>query len=204
MQLHGEIFKSTLASTLVFIIAFGVFRVDWNVFFNNRFLSLAWFITGTIYYIFFEYAYHSIVLHIKWRVPILKQLFLGHLKHHYYFHGTSLTSREIYRHEGTVTKWYIFPVLFSIHFFVFISIFSYSYSFPFFLGITINFTFLYQIMHHCTHLGDNALDRLIQKTPLWPIRVKQIEDHFVHHQKPKKRHNFSPYCLGDRIFGTYK
>lgn len=206
MGLHAEIIKSTIASISVVAITFWVFGINWAMLFKNPIQTVAWLIVGLIYYVFFEYVYHKILLHVNWRMPILKQLFLGHQKHHGSFHGNSLTSRDTKRHEGTVTSWHIFPILFWAHFFFFRKIFSPTFAFPFFLSITFCFIFFYQVAHHLAHIGDNAVDRfIIQKTIFGKLRKRQIDSHLLgHHRKHEKNLNFFPECPADRIFGTYE
>lgn len=206
MGLRAEIIKSTIASISVFAITFWIFGINWAMFFKNPIQTVAWLIAGLIYYVFFEYGYHRVLLHVNWQIPILKQLFLGHAKHHRSFHGNDLTSRDTRRHEGTVTSWNIFPILFLASFFFFIKFFPPHFAFPFFLSITFCFTFFYQVAHHLAHIGDNAVDGfIIQKTIFGTLRKRQIDNHLVgHHRKHEKNFNFFPECIADRLFGTYE
>ncbi|MEK7503210.1 MAG: hypothetical protein AAB556_02065 [Patescibacteria group bacterium] len=206
MRLHKEIIKSTIASISVFAITFWIFGIEWRTLIESPLKTLDLLVLGTAFYILFEYGYHRFLLHIEWRVPILNGLYEGHREHHQSFHGNNLTSRDILRHKGTVTSWNIFPILFLIIFFAFIYIFPHPWAFPFFLSITFCFNFFYQIAHHLTHIGDNAIDRfIIQKTALGPIRQRQINNHLEgHHRKRQKNLNFFPECPADIVFGTHE
>lgn len=160
-----------------------------------------WFVGGYFYTNFFEWWYHNYWLH-KWRTPLR----LEHAYHHAKLHGEYFRTRDQKRLLATTTTWYIFPVLFFVHYLVFIALLGHENSVAFFFGVTFHFTICYEISHWLTHVSNNMVDEKI--IPWIPFirqwRKVQIEHHKNHHREYQINFNFSPPYTGDKLFKTKK
>lgn len=199
MKLHLPLLK-TLISALIILIVATIFETQLRNEKESIWMMIFIFLGGLLYTHFFEYVYHRFFLHKK--TELLNWFYHKHAQHHYRLHGQNFTSRNPDNLKETLTSWYIFPILFFAHYFMFIFLFGSKYSLPFFCGVTLHFL-CYQITHWCTHVKNNNLDTFLQKTFLKNIWNKQIIHHKAHHNKYfTKNFNFTYPFLGDIVFKT--
>lgn len=200
MKLHITLFKAVLSAIIPYATML-IFEKLFIIKSSDSFLKLAsWFFLGYFYTNFFEWWYHNYWLH-KWRTSLR----IKHAYHHAKLHGEYFRTRDPERLMATSTTWYIFPILFFAHYFVFVMLLGHKNSVAFFSGIFFHFTFTYEISHWFTHVGNNTIDKFIEKIPLINIlRAAQIEHHRTHHVEYLINFNFSPPYAGDKIFKTKK
>lgn len=200
MKLHVPLFKAVFA-TIVPYITMTTFENFFIIKSSHSLLEFVlWFLAGYFYTNFFEWWYHNYWLH-KWRTSLR----IGHAYHHAKLHGKHFRTRDTERLQATTTSWYIFPILFTVHYFGFIAVFGHQNTIAFFSGITFHFTICYEISHWLTHVSDTMIDKILNKIPLInSLRARQIEHHRIHHVEYLTNFNFSPPYIGDMIFKTKK
>ena len=198
MKLHLPLFKAVAAAMIPYcvMLIIEILHFEKNVSFGINWIALF----GYFYTNLFEWWYHNFCLH-KWKTFLR----IGHAYHHAKLHGKNFKTRDPKRLLATTTNLYIFPILFTAHYFGFISFFGHQNAIAFFSGITFHFTICYEIAHWLTHVENNAIDKLIEKIKILnKIRAKQIEHHRLHHAEYNINFNFSPPYAGDKICKTKK
>ncbi len=171
--------------------------------FDSKYFSLQvflWFLLGIIYTHFFEYGYHRILMHRGTRY--LASIKKKHLEHHMILNGDNFTSRkeEVLRHVAS--RWFVFPVMFSIHSLV-LQVFLPPPVLVAFLGGVVLHYVLFEVSHWFTHVEDNFFDRFVTHIPVlnW-VRDYQIRHHRLHHETPNVDFNFNPPFFADLLYGT--
>lgn len=163
--------------------------------------SFLWFCGGVLYDNVFEYLWHRVFFHVG--VPGLGFIKRSHADHHRHFCDDHFARRDLEALNHIATRWYVFPILYFLHFALFWKLFPgyLVYAQAFFLGILLRFL-LYEITHWFTHVKDNGFDRMIGRlegTPLLGLvakfRKKQIERHHHHHDLVKVEFSFAPFYL---------
>lgn len=169
-----------------------LFVVEW--------LSLIWFAGGIFYNNVFEYLWHRFAFHAV--IPGLGFVRKSHADHHRYFCDDYFARDDQEALEHIVTKWYVFPVLYFIHYFLLFPSRYYGYAQIFFLGVLVRFLF-YEATHWFTHVKDNGFDRAISRLKSVPIlrwvtiaREDQIMRHRRHHDFVKFDFSFGPFYFG--------
>jgi len=162
--------------------------------------AVLWFLAGSLYTQLFEYVYHRWPMHVG--VRHLEHAKRTHLEHHRIFTGERFRSREAEDLRYVVSEWYVFPMLFAVHYSIFLLIFPAAYAPLFFLGVTAHFL-AYEVCHWFTHVEDNAFDRVLGGIPLVrSARAYQMRHHQLHHAIPVVNFNFTPPYTGDRLAAT--
>ncbi len=161
-----------------------------------------WLALGALYFHFFEYGYHRVVMHFG--VRYLGSVKRSHLEHHRVFNGSNFTSSRKEDREQIVTPWPVFPTLFFLHYAASTPVLPASQRVFFFAGVTLSYL-LFEATHWATHVEGNVFDRLAQRVPvLRSARRYQIEHHRRHHEMPDANFNFNPPFLGDLLFRTFR
>jgi hypothetical protein len=165
-------------------------------------LAIVWFVAGALYTQLFEYGYHRWAMHVGVRhLELAKRT---HLEHHRIFTGKRFRSRNPEDLRYVTSEWYVFPLLFSVHYALFLSVFPAVQAPAFFLGVTAQFL-AYEVCHWFTHVEDNGFDRVLGRIPLVrTVRARQIRHHYRHHDAPVVNFNFTPPYVGDRAAGTFR
>jgi hypothetical protein len=164
--------------------------------------ALLAFALGALYFHFFEYGYHRIVMHAG--VRFLGFIRRSHLEHHRVFDGPNFCSRREEDRAHIVTHWPVFPVLFFLHYAASTLIVPAGPRLWFFTGVTLSYL-VFEATHWATHVQGNAFDRALGRIPLLSrLRTYQIEHHRRHHEIPEADFNFNPPYLGDLFFRTFR
>jgi hypothetical protein len=159
-----------------------------------------WILAGLAYTQLFEYFLHRVPMHHG--LAGLEFIRRQHLAHHRIFAGERLQSRDPQDLRFVATAWYTFPLLFALHYAVFVLAFPQGLAPAFFLGVTLHFI-AYEALHWLTHVEDNAFDRFVARIPvLGAVREHQIRHHQLHHAVPVVNFNFTPPYGGDLCAGT--
>ena|SRR3989344_5775980 len=162
--------------------------------------SIKWFFIGAFYTHCFEYFHHRVPMHRG--IKYLEALKDGHTKHHQVFAGKNFKRLFVEDSTTLISRWYVFPILFTAHYALAALILPQWFVPAFFLGVVTNYA-VFELCHWFTHLSDNYFDQVINRIPLLrTVRKQQIEHHRLHHLFPVVRFNFTPPYLGDRIFRT--
>ena len=160
---------------------------------------LGWVFVGALYTQFVEYWCHRVPMHR--RVKLLEQIRLNHLQHHRVFHGKRFQTKDTARFEDIPGRYWAFPILFFLHYAALVWLLPIEVCLAFLLGTVLHYL-AFEISHWLTHLEDNAVDRWIAPLPwLGALRLRQIEHHRIHHERPDVAFNFIPPYLGDRLAG---
>ncbi len=201
---YGPLLKAVFSP----LMAFGsIMLFHWRYYpFSVHFFTYAnwfWFSSGVFYTHIFEYLYHRFALHTG--LPGLQKMKEGHRTHHRIFHPLNYKTRNPADLREITTRWYIFPILLSIHYFIFITILPENwliFAIPFFSGITLRFL-VYDTTHYFSHLADNFFDRWVAKIPLLKVlRAYQDRHHCYHHLRQGINFGFVPDYLPDWIGRT--
>ena len=164
--------------------------------------GFAWFLLGIAYTHFFEYGYHRFLMHAgaRW-LGFIKR---NHLEHHRVFNDANFTSKNRDDWQHIASPWYVFPVLFVIHYAALRMLLPPKLVVFFFGGVALHYLF-FEVTHWLTHVEGNAVDELLRRVPLvGPARDYHIRHHRYHHEIPTMDFNFNPPFLGDVIGGTLK
>lgn len=163
-------------------------------------LALLWVFAGAFYTHFFEYFHHRVPMHRG--IPGFLFLRNAHDIHHKVFSGGRFQQTEVADPQTLISKWWVFPILFVMHYGLSLLVLPRAYIPSFFVGVCFHYA-IFELSHWFTHLKDNWYDKIMLCIPLigW-IRKKQILHHRIHHQFPLVRFNFNPPYLGDRVFRT--
>ncbi len=162
----------------------------------------AWFLLGIAYTHFFEYGYHRFLMHAgaRW-LGFIKR---NHLEHHRVFNGANFTSKNRHDWQYIASPWYVFPVLFVIHYAALRMLLPPKLVVVFFGGVVLHYLF-FEVTHWLTHIEGNAVDELLRRVPLLgAARHYHVRHHRYHHEIPTMDFNFNPPFLGDVVGGTLK
>jgi hypothetical protein len=201
-KLHLPLAKVILSVTLAYA---SVLWLHWHLYGEISFssASLLWMLAGGLYTHLFEYVYHSVGMHRSFRFRRLRYYDPRHLRHHQIFAGENFQTRQPAQLAEVATHWYTLPVLFYLHYFVFLACFPARHAAWFFLGVAL-LSLAYEITHWFTHVHGNSFDRILARVPLLSrLRAAQIEHHRQHHADPTVNFNFTPPYLGDRWGHTH-
>ena len=162
----------------------------------------AWFLLGIAYTHFFEYGYHRFLMHAgTGRLEFIKR---NHLQHHRVFHGANFTSRDREDWRYIASPFYVFPVLFALHYALLRMLLPPKLVVIFFGGVVLHYVF-FEATHWLTHIEGNAVDKFLLRVPLLgTARDYHIRHHRYHHEIPTMDFNFNPPFLGDIVGGTLK
>lgn len=164
--------------------------------------SLLWFCLGILYDNVFEYLWHRFAFHVG--LPGLGFIKRSHADHHRHFCDDYFARRDSEALDHIATKWYVFPILYSVHFTLFWNFLPkhLQYAQVFFLGILLRFLF-YEITHWFTHVKDNSFDKMINRLErilllglTTKFRKNQIERHRHHHDLARVEFSFGPIYFG--------
>jgi len=201
-QLHLPLFKVILSVTFAYGIALCV-HVYRGSELSFSWISPLWLLAGGLYTHLFEYIYHSLGMHQSIRFRGSRYYDKRHERHHRMFFGENFQTRQSDLLKEVATHWYTLPVLFYLHYFVFLAWFPPRHALWFFLGVTVQ-CLAYEISHWFTHVKDNSFDRIMARVPLLSrLRAAQIRHHRRHHAVPAINFNFTPPYLGDRWGRTH-
>ena len=162
----------------------------------------AWVLLGIAYTHFFEYSYHRFLMHAgaRW-LGFIKR---NHLEHHRVFNGANFTSKNQNDWQYIASPWYVFPVLFSIHYAALGVLLPAKLMVSFFCGVVFHYLF-FELTHWLTHVEGNVVDEWLRRVRLvGAARDYHIRHHRYHHEIPTMDFNFNPPFLGDVIAGTLK
>jgi hypothetical protein len=154
-------------------------------------------LAGALYTNLFEHAWHRFAMHSRRPDP-------RHALHHRIFYGSRFQTNDPAALKEITTKWYIFPLLFPVHYLAFVLLLPPRLAPAFFLGVVLHFI-TYETSHWYTHVANNGFDRFVVQVPgLRQLRAMQIEHHRLHHADPKVNFNFTPPYVGDRVAGVLR
>jgi hypothetical protein len=202
-KLHRPLIRAVLAGLTPYLIAVFVHtQADVPVAPEALSAALVRFLAEALYTQLFEYGYHRWAMHVG--VRYLELAKRTHLEHHRTFTGERFRSRHLEDLRYVTSEWYVFPLLFSFHYGLFLLVFPAAPAPAFFLGVTVQFL-AYEVCHWFTHVEDNAFDRVLARIPLVrAIRARQMRHHYLHHAAPIVNFNFTPPYVGDRAAGTFR
>jgi hypothetical protein len=198
IRVHGPLLRTVAAAFSVFLTVCAL-----------RFESLAQatlsidvfvsFLLGLLYTQFFEFWVHRFPMHRG--VRFLDDVRRNHLEHHRVFHGENFRTQRPKDLGHIAGRWWVFPVLFFIHYLASIALLPIDIATAFLFGCVVHYV-LFEASHWLTHVEGNGIDRFLESLPiLGSLRSFQIEHHRVHHEKPIFAFNFNPPYLGDRFAG---
>lgn len=196
IRTHGPILK-TVAAAFSVLVAASALRFDLLAETTLSAPVLLSFLLGLFYTQLFEFWAHRIPMHR--RVRYLEDVRRNHLEHHAVFHGDNFRTRRPEDLRHIAGRWWVFPVLFGLHYFPAVALLPFDAATAFLCGCVLHYV-AFEVTHWLTHVEDNAVDRILQRVPvLGGIRSFQIEHHRAHHEVPLVAFNFNPPYLGDRL-----
>ena len=120
------------------------------------------------------------------------------------FHGANFALSKRDDWQYIASPWYIFPILFAIHYVALQMLLPAKLLVLFFGGVVLHYLF-FELTHWLTHIEGNRVDELLRRVPLaGTARNYHIRHHRYHHEIPTMDFNFNPPFLGDVIGGTLK
>jgi len=198
MRHHWPILRTALAALAPLVL---VSSIHWSAFatITPSLTLLAWLLAGILYTQLVEYWCHRVPMHRG--LPYLTHVRWNHLDHHRIFHGSSFQTRNVDDLKHIAGRFWVFPILFLVHYTALVFIVEAQALVVFLLGTVLHYL-VFEASHWLTHIEDNPVDRLLARIPLVSeVRAYQIEHHRIHHEVPAIAFNFNPPYLGDRIAG---
>lgn len=190
--------------------------LGWDIFPAGWLSVLGYFGAGFLYTQFFEYIYHRFPMH-QLRGERWQYIRDAHTEHHrafprsrFFVPPAGLRTPFLYMNGSTQTmaamivqRWWVYPVLFLLHYVPGILLFPAGTVSVFLLGTVVHYN-MFELAHWFTHVHPNRVDSALRNIPvvgaLWAFTV---DFHRTHHAQPDTDFNFTPPFLGDLLGRTW-